>query len=226
LVNGQNFTLWYYTDKFNFKGLFYEKSLEEKNEFNFSNSLIAALRVVSNKETEAGNAWSTRVIVIGYFFFGLIILSAYTANLTAILSANKATQPISTLDDIRSQPYSLQNGSEYGLIGVLLGTNSYTFWTTSSLTADLLPRLVPYSSQQDAVNDLLAPNSKLIAFSYAKPYLDALAAQNCLLEVQGNLLGTTNFGMRFSKNYDQKVISDMNIAIQKSKGIMTLIIER
>jgi len=57
---------------------------------------------------EASKSWATRLVLLPYFFFVLIILSSYTANLTAFLTVKRAAPAIASLD-VRSSPLSAKN---------------------------------------------------------------------------------------------------------------------
>ena len=48
-------------------------------------------------------AMSTRLVASFYWFFTLIMISSYTANLAAFLTIERMEMPISSVDDLASQ---------------------------------------------------------------------------------------------------------------------------
>jgi ionotropic kainate glutamate receptor 2 len=56
---------------------------------------------------------STRVVSTMWWFFTLIMISSYTANLAAFLTVERMTSPIENADDLSKQT-EIQYGSVYG----------------------------------------------------------------------------------------------------------------
>lgn len=63
----------------------------------------SAFMTVFQKDTEFGKSISFRLLQGFYFFFAIILISTYTANLTTFLLASNATPIVSTLNDIQAK---------------------------------------------------------------------------------------------------------------------------
>ena len=61
----------------------------------------------------APRAMSTRVVSTMWWFFTLIMISSYTANLAAFLTVERMTSPIENADDLSKQT-EIQYGTIYG----------------------------------------------------------------------------------------------------------------
>lgn len=61
----------------------------------------------------APKAVSTRVVSMIWWFFTLIIISSYTANLAAFLTVERMTSPIENADDLSKQT-QIKYGTLYG----------------------------------------------------------------------------------------------------------------
>jgi len=90
----------YFTDRVSPYGYYRNRRTER---FNFSESLYMSLLVVVGKDGEVSRSWAARTILLFYFAFSLIVVSYYTANLTASLTVQMATVSISSLSDL-AQP--------------------------------------------------------------------------------------------------------------------------
>jgi len=61
----------------------------------------------------APKASSTRIIAGVWWFFTLILISSYTANLAAFLTITRMSSPIKNADDLAKQT-TIKYGSQYG----------------------------------------------------------------------------------------------------------------
>ena len=72
----------------------------------------AILLLMSGTEI-APRASSTRMIAGVWWFFTLILVSSYTANLAAFLTKTRMTTPITNADDLAQQT-AIKYGCQYG----------------------------------------------------------------------------------------------------------------
>lgn len=75
-------------------------------------------------------AFSTRVLSGFWWFFSLILISSYTANLAAFLTVERMVSPIQNADDLAKQ-----TDIEYG---TLSGGSSETFFKVSKNTEEVI----------------------------------------------------------------------------------------
>ena len=84
---------------------------DERPELNSSES-HSPTYVMSGTEI-APRASSTRMIAGVWWFFTLILVSSYTANLAAFLTKTRMTTPITNADDLAQQT-AIKYGCQYG----------------------------------------------------------------------------------------------------------------
>ena len=97
-----------------------------ENQFTLMNSFWFTIGSLMQQGSEvAPRAMSTRLVSAIWWFFTLIIISSYTANLAAFLTVERMTSPIENADDL-----SKQTDIKYG---TLWGGSTQTFFKSSSI---------------------------------------------------------------------------------------------
>ena len=85
-----------------------------ENTFTLSNSLWFALGTLMQQGSDINpKALSTRLLGAVWWFFTLIIISSYTANLAAFLTVERVVLPIQSVDDLANQQI-IQYGTLFG----------------------------------------------------------------------------------------------------------------
>ncbi|XP_015781799.1 glutamate receptor ionotropic, kainate 3-like [Tetranychus urticae] len=80
------------------------KAISAKNNFNLSSCAWFALCSIMQQSSDLSlRSLSTRTLATSWWFFTLIIISSYTANLAAFLTSSKLERPIETLEDLIKQ---------------------------------------------------------------------------------------------------------------------------
>jgi hypothetical protein len=85
------------------------------------------------------NPFSTRVLLLGFYFFSSILVSSYQANLSAYLTVNRLDSPITSLQDLALQTrikYSFVAGTRvqsYFEDMKSIETEFYQYWIKSNL---------------------------------------------------------------------------------------------
>jgi len=92
-----------------------------QNDFTLPNSFWFAIGTLMQQGSDLNpRAASTRIVGGMWWFFTLIIISSYTANLAAFLTVERMSTPIESADDL-----SDQNSIKYG---TLIGGSTMTFF--------------------------------------------------------------------------------------------------
>ncbi|XP_066274575.1 glutamate receptor ionotropic, kainate 2-like isoform X1 [Branchiostoma lanceolatum] len=90
---------------------------DNDDKFTLQNSFWLALWSVMRKGGEpAPRSPPVRILVAFWWFFALIVITTYTANLTASLTVNRMSSSINSLEDLAAQtdiPYGLVRGGGY-----------------------------------------------------------------------------------------------------------------
>ncbi|VDM41003.1 unnamed protein product [Toxocara canis] len=103
-----------------------ESHLNVTNEFSLYNSLWFTLAAFMQQGTDIlPRALSGRIASSAWWFFTLIIVSSYTANLAAFLTLEKMTPPIESVDDLAAQ--------QRILYGIVKGGSTEAFFRDSAV---------------------------------------------------------------------------------------------
>ena len=96
-----------------------------ENTFTLTNSLWFAVGTLMQQGSDINpKAFSTRLVGGVWWFFTLIIISSYTANLAAFLTVERVVLPIQNVEDLANQDLiqygTLKGGSTEGFFKVIL----------------------------------------------------------------------------------------------------------
>ncbi|XP_035671344.1 glutamate receptor ionotropic, kainate 2-like [Branchiostoma floridae] len=96
--------LLYVTSRLRFKCDIGDQNYYNDRKFNFKNSLWLTYWSIVRKGGEpAPRSLPSRILAGAWWFFTLIVISTYTANLTAFLTVKRLVSPIKSIDDLASQ---------------------------------------------------------------------------------------------------------------------------
>ncbi|EFC48569.1 predicted protein [Naegleria gruberi] len=162
---------------------------DSKNELDFSGSLINACMTISGQDGNPGKSWSTRVMLLGYFLFVMIILSTYTANLAAVLTTKVQSTRVTGLSDIRTYGFKF---------AVAKNSAPASFISSSEEMADIKKNMVLYDSLDDCIKALR--EGQVDALIWVSSILEYMANQPpCDTLIVGDLFNPGNYGLPFAK---------------------------
>ncbi|KAI8493781.1 hypothetical protein Bbelb_287020 [Branchiostoma belcheri] len=102
--------------------------------FNFTNSLWLTYWSIVRKGGEpAPRSLPSRILAGAWWFFTLIVISTYTANLTAFLTVKRLVSPIKSIDDLAGQTAIQYSVTE--------GTFLYSFFKSQEGTGSVYERM-------------------------------------------------------------------------------------
>ncbi|CAH8662097.1 unnamed protein product [Schistosoma haematobium] len=165
-----------------------------KNQFTLLNSFYYNVSALLNQGTElAPHATSTRLLTGVWWFFALIIIATYTANLAAFLTVENMKSPIESAEDLANQ--------EKIKYGTLKSGSSRDFFRTSSLPTfkkmgefmDKYPDAT-VSTTQEGIERVLQGN---YAFILESTWNEYYAQRDCRLTQVGTLLDSKGYGIGF-----------------------------
>ncbi|PWA20702.1 hypothetical protein CCH79_00011514 [Gambusia affinis] len=164
-----------------------------ENNFTLLNSFWFGVGSLMQQGSELmPKALSTRIIGGIWWFFTLIIISSYTANLAAFLTVERMDSPVDSADDIAKQ-----TKIEYGVVrdGATMGffkkSKVSTFekmWAFMSSR----PRTSLVKSVEDGVQRVLKSDYALITESTT---IDYITRRNCNLTQVGGLIDSKGYGI-------------------------------
>ncbi|EFC45168.1 predicted protein [Naegleria gruberi] len=144
---------------------------------------------ISGQDGNPGKSWSTRIMLLGYFLFVMIILSTYTANLAAVLTTKVQSTRVTGLSDIRTYGFKF---------GVAKNSAPASYISSSEDMADIKKNMVVFDSLDDCLQALR--DGKVDALIWASAILEYMANQPpCDTLVVGDLFSPGNYGLPFAK---------------------------
>ncbi|XP_064613530.1 glutamate receptor ionotropic, kainate 2-like isoform X2 [Liolophura sinensis] len=164
-----------------------------ENAFSLSNSFWFTVGTLMQQGSDINpRAVSTRIVGGIWWFFTLIIISSYTANLAAFLTVERMVSPINSADDLAKQ-------TEISY-GTLAGGTTWTFFKTS--TIEVYQNMWRYmegkepsvftNSYQEGIEKVLKGN---YAYLMESTMIDYEIQRNCDLMQVGGLLDSKGYGI-------------------------------
>ncbi|XP_037804779.1 glutamate receptor ionotropic, kainate 2-like, partial [Penaeus monodon] len=164
-----------------------------ENDFTLGNSFWFTIGTLMQQGSDLNpKAASTRIVGGIWWFFTLIIISSYTANLAAFLTVERMITPIESAEDLADQ-----NDIEYG---TLEGGSTMAFFRDSKI--ETYQKMWRYMESkrpsvfvptiEEGVRRVLEGN---YAFLMESTMLDYTIQRNCNLTQVGGLLNSNSYGI-------------------------------
>ncbi|XP_036354915.1 glutamate receptor ionotropic, kainate 2-like isoform X2 [Octopus sinensis] len=194
-----------------------------ENQFTILNSLwftVSSLMRQGDCCEFSPRAISTRLVSGTWWFFTLIMISSYTANLAAFLTVERMTSPIERADDLAKQ-----SDIKYG---TLYGGSTMTFFKTSKIpifqrmwhVMDSTDPSVFVNSSQEGIDRVLKGN---YAYLGESAIIDYNVQRNCELMQVGGRLDSKGYGIATPRESPYRdLISDAILKLQEEQVITLL----
>ncbi|XP_050390802.1 glutamate receptor ionotropic, kainate 2 [Patella vulgata] len=191
-----------------------------ENQFTILNSLWFTIGSLMQQGCEiAPRAISTRLIAGIWWFFTLIMISSYTANLAAFLTVERMISPITSAEDLAKQS-TISYGTQRGGSTMSFFANSKidTFkrmWNFMNSSSDNF-----VSSNAEGVRRVKEGGYAYLAESTAVEYT---VERNCELEQVGGLLDSKGYGIATPRNSPyRELITETILKLQEEQEIHRL----
>ncbi|CAG2174393.1 unnamed protein product, partial [Oppiella nova] len=163
-----------------------------ENQFSMANSFWFTIVTLMHQGCDLNpKATSTRIIGAIWWFFTLILISSYTANLAAFLTVERMITPIESVEDLASQSKITYGTLESG--------STMTFFRDSTIeTYSKMWRFMEnrqgvfVKSYEEGVQRVVDGN---YAFLMESTMLDYMVQRNCNLTQIGGLLDSKGYGI-------------------------------
>uniref|UniRef100_A0AC35GUY8 Ionotropic glutamate receptor C-terminal domain-containing protein n=1 Tax=Panagrolaimus sp. PS1159 TaxID=55785 RepID=A0AC35GUY8_9BILA len=186
--------------------------------FSFWNTAWYVLSTMLKGGCDFGpRAVSTRWLGGTWWVFTLVIISAYTANLAAVLTVSKPYIPIKNIDDLANQ-----SAISYGTIK---GGSTMQFFQESKIPNHkkmwqyMKNRNVFVSSNREGVDRVTSEN---YAYLMESSSLEYETQQNCNLTQIGGVLGSKGYGIALKKKSDWTDRFSRQILLYQKRGIIEM----
>ncbi|XP_064627054.1 glutamate receptor ionotropic, kainate 2-like isoform X3 [Lineus longissimus] len=168
----------------------------------------------------APRAYSTRICSGIWWFFTLIMISSYTANLAAFLTVERMISPIQSAEDL-----SKQTDIKYGTI---INGSTYTFFKTSKIaTYERMWNFMSSQPESVFVNSTTQGIEKVHQGGYA--YLlestmnEYFTQRQCDLMMVGGLLDSKGYGIGTPRGSPYRdILSDAILRLQEEQKLQLL----
>ncbi|XP_017853597.1 glutamate receptor ionotropic, kainate 2 isoform X2 [Drosophila busckii] len=195
-----------------------------QNEFTLKNSFWFAIGALMQQGADLyPRATSTRIVGGCWFFFCLIIISSYTANLAAFLTVERMITPIESASDLAEQ-------TEISY-GTLEGGSTMTFFRDSKI--GIYQKMWRYmenrkasvfvKTYEDGIKRVMDGN---YAFLMESTMLDYAVQRDCNLTQIGGLLDSKGYGIATPKGSPWRDKISLAILELQEKGIIQILYDK
>ncbi|XP_017849652.1 glutamate receptor ionotropic, kainate 2 isoform X2 [Drosophila busckii] len=196
-----------------------EEPTELENQFSFANCMWFSIGALLQQGSElAPKAFSTRAVASSWWFFTLILVSSYTANLAAFLTVESLVTPIEDADDLSEN----KGGVNYGAKN---GGSTFTFfkdakWPTYQKMYEYMKENPEYmtNSNQEGVDRVENSN---YAFLMESTTIEYITERRCTLTQVGALLDEKGYGIAMRKNWPYRDMLSQAVLELQEQGVLT-----
>ncbi|XP_058444442.1 glutamate receptor ionotropic, kainate 2 isoform X2 [Malaya genurostris] len=196
-----------------------EEPEELENQFSFSNSMWFTIGALLQQGSEiAPKASSTRAVASIWWFFTLIMVSSYTANLAAFLTVEQIHSPISSATDLAAASGKIKygakrDGSTFSFFKDAEDEVYQTMYQYMIQNPDLLT-----SSNPEGLNRVKTEN---YAFLMESTSIEYIVERECDVTQIGDLLDDKGYGIAMRKNSPYRsALSEAVLRLQE-QGVLT-----
>ncbi|XP_063826752.1 glutamate receptor ionotropic, kainate 2-like isoform X1 [Ostrinia nubilalis] len=191
------------------------------NQFTLANSFWFTLGSVLTQGSEiAPIAVSTRTAGSMWWFFTLIMVSSYTANLAAFLTVESKFYAIKSVQDLASNPYDVTYGAKAGG-----ATFSFFKDADNLLYQKMYEYMDSHPELQTKSNDegleRVKSDSENYAFLMESTSIEYMAERNCDIAQVGGLLDSKGYGIAMKKNSPYRQPMSESILQLQEQGKLT-----
>ncbi|RVE50837.1 hypothetical protein evm_004586 [Chilo suppressalis] len=191
------------------------------NQFTLANSFWFTLGSVLTQGSEiAPIAVSTRMAGSMWWFFTLIMVSSYTANLAAFLTVESKFYAIKSVTDLANNPYDIHYGAK-------MKGATYSFFKESDnlLYQKMYEYMESHPEYQPSTNDegleRVKSDEENYAFLMESTSIEYMAERNCDIAQIGGLLDSKGYGIAMKKNSPYRQPMSESILQLQEQGVLT-----
>lgn len=165
-----------------------------RNQFSLLNSFWFTMAAMMQQGSDlAPKSLSTRLVAAIWYFFTLIMISSYTANLAAFLTVEKVVYPIEKAEDLYRHPQNIK----YGCVE---SGSTHVFFQQSrpgSTFRKMFDEMVLVKSNEEGKAQVERGN---YAFFMESTSIEYTIERNCNSTQIGGLLDSKGYGIAIAKN--------------------------
>ncbi|VDP14161.1 unnamed protein product [Heligmosomoides polygyrus] len=204
------------------------------NQFSFRNACWFAVSSLMQQGSELSpRAPSTRVATAIWWFFALILISSYTANLAAFLTTQRMVAPIENADDLSSQTKikygTLGRGSTMSFFNKRPSFPTFSFQESKIETYEKMWKLMssnPGLFVSSSNEGIARVKSSEYAYLMESSMLEYAVERDCELMQIGGLLDQKGYGIGLPKGSPYREEISRSILRLQEKTVLTELKEK
>ncbi|XP_011879931.1 PREDICTED: glutamate receptor ionotropic, kainate 2-like [Vollenhovia emeryi] len=187
---------------------------ELENNFNLKNSLWLTIGSLMQQGSDIlPKAPSIRMLASMWWFFTLIMISSYTANLAAFLTAVKMEAPIKGVEDLAKQTKIKYGAMQGGATSTFFKDSNYsTYKRMWAAMSEWRPSV--FTASNDEGVDRVVKGKRQYAFLMESTTIEYKMERNCELDKIGGLIDNKGYGIAMPRNSPYRTLIN--------KAILTL----
>ncbi|XP_014479807.1 PREDICTED: glutamate receptor ionotropic, kainate 2 isoform X3 [Dinoponera quadriceps] len=171
-----------------------------ENEFTLLNSLWFTIGSLMQQGSDiAPKAVSTRMVAGMWWFFTLIMISSYTANLAAFLTVERMDSPIESAEDLAKQTKIKYGALKGGSTAAFFRDSNFSTYQRMWSFMDSAKPTVFTSSNVEGVDRVIKGKGSY-AFLMESTSIEYVIERNCDLTQVGGLLDSKGYGIAMPPN--------------------------
>ncbi|XP_050461364.1 glutamate receptor ionotropic, kainate 2 isoform X3 [Cataglyphis hispanica] len=171
-----------------------------ENEFTLLNSLWFTIGSLMQQGSDiAPKAVSTRMVAGMWWFFTLIMISSYTANLAAFLTVERMDSPIESAEDLAKQTKIKYGALKGGSTAAFFRDSNFSTYQRMWSFMDSAKPTVFTSSNGEGVDRVIKGKGSY-AFLMESTSIEYVIERNCDLTQVGGLLDSKGYGIAMPPN--------------------------
>ncbi|XP_018315808.1 glutamate receptor ionotropic, kainate 2-like [Mycetomoellerius zeteki] len=193
---------------------------ELENNFNFKNSFWLNIGSLMQQGSDIlPKAPSLRMLASMWWFFTLIMISSYTANLAAFLTVDKMDAPIKGVEDLAKQTKIKYGALEGGSTSTFFKDSNYS--TYKRMWATMLDsRPSVFTSNNDEGVDRVIKGKRQYAFLMESTTIEYKMERNCDIIKIGGLIDNKGYGIAMPRNSPYRTPINRAILTLGEKGVL------
>nr|XP_033338694.1 glutamate receptor ionotropic, kainate 2-like isoform X2 [Megalopta genalis]XP_033338703.1 glutamate receptor ionotropic, kainate 2-like isoform X2 [Megalopta genalis] len=192
---------------------------ELENSFSLSNSMWLICGSVMQQGSDIlPKAPSIRMVAGMWWFFTLIMVSSYTANLAAFLTVDKMETPIKGVEDLAKQTKIKYGAVEGGSTSTFFRDSNYSTYQRMFATMNEARPSVFTKTNDEGVERVLKKRD--YAFLMESTTIEYRMERNCELDKVGGLIDNKGYGIALPRNSPYRTPISGAILVLQEKGIL------
>ncbi|XP_076751081.1 glutamate receptor ionotropic, kainate 2 [Xylocopa sonorina] len=192
---------------------------ELENNFNLRNSMWLTVGSIMQQGSDIlPKAPSIRMVAGMWWFFVLIMVSSYTANLAAFLTVDKMDNPIKGVEDLAKQTKIKYGSVDGGSTSTFFRDSNYSTYQRMWAAMQEARPSVFTKSNDEGVERVLKKRD--YAFLMESTTIEYRMERNCELDKVGGLIDNKGYGIAMPRNSPYRTAINKAILELQEKGVL------